>query len=122
MEVTKKLIETLRKSCKEVRLQGSLLPNEAYPNEFFTYWNYPSESESYYDNHETAIIYDYSVNFYSTDPEQVYKKIAEAKANLIKNGFIVSGNGYSVSSDETTHTGRGIKVLFRKEIGGIKNV
>lgn len=107
------LISTLESLGYPVRLQGSLLPSEAYPDTFFTWWNDSSSGDSFYSNDEHAIVYAYSVNIYSTDPALVYSKLLEAKAALKAQGFIVSGAGYSVMSDEQTHTGRGITALFK---------
>lgn len=109
------LIEILESFGYPVRLQGSLLPDEPYPDHFFTFWNNNSYSESFYDNNEKSIIYDYDVNFYSIDPELVYTKLREAKKSLKAAGFIISGDGYSVASDEQTHDGRGMNVLYFKE-------
>lgn len=108
------LIETLAEFGYPVRLQGSLLEDEPYPDNFFTFWNDGSSSRAYYDNEENAIIYDYSVNFYSVDSVKVYSTLREAKQKLKAVGFIVSGDGYSVSSDEPTHDGRGIEVKYMK--------
>lgn len=106
------LIEILESFGFPVKLQGSLLENEPYPDHFFTFWNNTSYSDGYYDNDETQIIYDYDVNFYSVNPEWVYSKLREAKKLLKQKGFIVSGDGYSVMSDEKTHDGRGINVKY----------
>ena len=106
------LIQTLESFGFPVRLQGSLLSNEAYPEHFFTFWNNDSHGESYYDDKEHSTTYDYEVNFYSTNPEWVYSKLRAAVAELKKVGFIVSGDGHSVASDEPTHDGRGINVLY----------
>ncbi len=111
------LIETLGKLGYPVMLQGSLLPEQPYPEHFFTFWNNASDSESFYDNHETSVVYNYDVNFYSTNPEWVYIKLREAKNLLRKAGFIASGDGYSVTSDEQTHDGRGIEVKYLKNGG-----
>ena len=56
------------------------------------------------------------MNFYSTNPEYVYTKTREAKKLLKENGFIVSGDGYSVMSDEPTHDGRGMNVMYLRRI------
>lgn len=112
------LISTLESFGYPVMLQGSLLPNEPYPNHFFTFWNMSSEDSSYYDNHEHSTIYEYEVNFYSIDPSLVYSKIREVKQALKAVGFIVNGDGYSVPSDEATHDGRAIDVTFFKHLGG----
>lgn len=112
------LIETLGKLGFPVILQGSLTEGESYPENFFTFWNDNSESSLFYDNVENAMVYDYSVNFYSTDPEWVYTKLREAVQLLKSAGFLVFGDGYSIKSDEPTHDGRGIEVKFVK-YGGI---
>lgn len=108
------LIETLEKIGFPVKLQGSLLADEPYPDHFFTFWNNNSYGEAFYDNDEKSITYDYDVNFYSINPELVYTKLREAKTALKRAGFIVSGDGYSVGSDEPTHDGRGINVKYLK--------
>lgn len=109
------LIEILSQFGYPVRLQGSLLPDEPYPDHFFTFWNNSSDSEGHYDNDETQIVYDYDVNFYSINPEYVYNVLRDAKKLLKQNHFIVSGDGYSVMSDESTHDGRGLHVLYLKQ-------
>lgn len=104
-----------------VRLQGSFLPEESYPNHFFTYWNDSADGSSFYSNAEGAIIWQYSLAFYSIDTElvnnmfKVIKGKDTAKSVLVKNGWVISGSGYSVASDEPTHTGRGITVIYRQE-------
>ena len=114
MEVEDLLIETLAEFGYPVRLQGSLLENEPYPDNFFTFWNDNSNSQAYYDNNENAIIYDYSINFYSLDSSKVYSTLREAKQKLKSVGFIVSGDGHSIASDEPTHDCRGLDVTYMK--------
>ena len=109
------LINILEVLGYPVLLQGSLLPDEPYPDSFFTFWNDDSDSEGYYDNDESAIEWEYSLNFYSVDPTLVNKKLLEAKSLLKADGWVVSGAGYSVMSDEPTHTGRGITLLYRNQ-------
>jgi cephalosporin-C deacetylase-like acetyl esterase len=109
------LIETLEAFGYPVRLQGSLLPDEPYPDDFFTFWNNDSYGNSYYNNIEASTVFSYDVNFYSVSPDRVYSKLREAAAALKAAGFIVSGDGYSVGSDEPSHDGRGINVLYRRE-------
>lgn len=109
------LINTLEALGYPVRLQGSLLANESYPDHFFTFWNDSADGSSYYSNDEHAIVWGYSLNFYSNDPLLVNSKLLEAKKLLKNAGFIVTGAGYDVVSDEPTHTGRGITVTYRQE-------
>ena len=45
----------------------------------------------------------------------VATKLLEAKALLKSAGWIVNGAGYDIASDEPTHTGRGLTILYRQE-------
>lgn len=108
------LISTLSTLGYPVFLQGSLLETEAYPDNFFTFWNNSADGTSYYSNDEGAIVWNYSVNFYSNNPTLVNTKLLEAKSLLKAQGWVVSGAGYDVMSDEPTHTGRGIIALYRQ--------
>lgn len=112
------LIETLETLGYPVKLQGSILPDEPYPDSFFTFWNDSADGTGFYSNEEGAITWTYSVNFYSTDPLLVNSKLLEAKALLKSAGFTVTGAGYDVASDEPTHTGRGITVYYLQKLGG----
>lgn len=105
------LIETLEPLGYPIFLQGSLNEDEAYPESFFTFWNNDSFDDEFYDNVEHETIWNFDLNFYSNDPALVNTKLIEAKTLLKSQGFIVSGKGYDVMSDEPTHTGRGINVL-----------
>lgn len=108
------LISILGAMGYPVYLQGSLLPDEPYPDSFFTFWNDSADGISYYSNEENAIEWRYSLNFYSIDPTLVNTELLQAKELLKAQGWVVSGAGYSVMSDEATHTGRGITVLYRQ--------
>ena len=106
------LISTLETLGYPVKLQGSMLPDEPYPDSFFTFWNDSADGQSFYSNEEGAITWAYSVNFYSVDPLLVNSKLLEAKQLLKAAGFTVTGAGYDVMSDEPTHTGRGISAFY----------
>lgn len=108
------LIETLQQFGFPVMLQGSLLEDEPYPDKFFTFWDRGSNGGAYYDNKEYTTEFNYSVYYYSTDPADVYATLRAAIAKLRAAGFIVDGDGYAVASDEPTHDGRGVEVLYLK--------
>lgn len=97
-----------------VYLQGSMSSDASYPDHFFTYWVNGSNDNNHYDNNETAITWNYDLNFYSNDPLKAHNMLLEVKALLKQHNFIMSGGGHSVMSDETTHTGRGINILYRE--------
>lgn len=112
MDVKNLLIETLGSFNYPIYLQGSMAKDEAYPASFFTFWNNDTADEAFYDNQETETIWDFDLNFYSNDPTLVNTVLVQAKRMLKAVGFIPSGAGYDVLSDEPTHTGRGMNLLF----------
>lgn len=106
------LIQTLEKMGYDIIRQGSMADEEKYPESFFTFWNNDCYGRGFYDNRETQSVWDYDLNFYSTDPSLTYTKLMEAKKLLKSAGFIVNGKGHDVPSDESTHTGRGINIFY----------
>ena len=106
------LIELLETFGYPVMLQGSLLPDEPYPDTFITFWNDSTDDGAFYDNEEHKCVWSFTLNVYSVDPEIVNTLLVQAKSLLKQNGWIVMGKGYDVPSDEKSHTGRGIDVLF----------
>ncbi len=92
--------------------QGSMSMDEDYPESFFTFWNNTTTDDAFYDDTESETIWDFDLNYYSDDPTSVNTILLEAKTQLKSVGFIVDGSGYDVMSDEKTHTGRGINLLF----------
>lgn len=106
------LINTLLTLGYPVKLQGSIEENEKYPDSFYTIWNNETPDGSHYDNKPINYVWNFDVNFYSIDPALVNTKLLEAKTELQKVGFIISGKGYDVASDEPTHTGRGMNALI----------
>lgn len=113
------LITLLKTFGYPVMLQGSLAANQKYPDSFFTFWNNDSYDGNHYDNKEISWIWSFDVNFYSTNPVLVNTMLLQTKNLLRSHGFIISGKGYDVASDEPTHTGRGINALYKENnIGG----
>lgn len=110
------LIQTLSSFGYPVMLQGSLLPNEPYPDNFFTFWNNDSSDGTHYDNAAASVLYSYEVNFYSNNPANVYDVLRAAITSLRAAGFVISGDGYSVASDEPTHDGRGVDVEYLRRL------
>ena len=106
------LISLLETFGYPVRLQGSFAEDEQYPESFFTFWNNDSSDGSHYDNDAVSYIWDFDVNFYSIDPALVNTVLLDARRLMKTNGWIVSGKGHDLASDEPTHTGRGINVKY----------
>lgn len=117
MDVKQLLIDTLESSFGyRVILQGSLSEEEVFPDSFFTFFNNSSVDDAFFDNTETQTIWDFDLNFYSIYPELVNSKLVEAKELLKRVGFIVDGKGYDVLSNNPTHTGRAVNVLYIEKV------
>lgn len=106
------LIEILETFGYPVRLQGSLAKDEVYPESFFTIWNNNTADGSHYDNNPINFVWDFSINFYSVDPDLVNSVLLSVRTALRQAGWIVSGKAWDVPSDEPTHTGRSISALY----------
>lgn len=116
-DVKNLLINTLDNAFHyPIYLQGSLSLHEAYPDTFFTFWNNSADDASFYDNQESDVIWNFDLNIYSNDPEVVNTVLLQAKAFLKSVGFIPNGSGHDVMSDEPTHTGRGMNVLYMEKV------
>lgn len=110
------LIEILEEFGYPVIRQGSMGPNEEYPSRFFTFWNNATSSHSHYDNKVASKVDDFDVNFYSINVSETYKILSQAAAKLRENHFIIDDDGYDVGSDEPSHTGRGMHVLYLRRV------
>lgn len=106
------LINALKTFGYPVRLQGSLSENESYPDSFFTIWNNETADGSHYDNNAINYVWNFSIYFYSTSPSLVNTILLQAKNLLKSSGWIISGKGYDVPTDEPSHTGRAIDALY----------
>ena len=107
-----KLIELLTPHCATIIEQGSMAPNAAYPDRFFTYWNPETRDLKHYDNAAQGYLWTMDVNFYSKDRLDVLSTLDAARETLLQAGWIISGKGHAVASDTTTHTGRGFTAVY----------
>ena len=99
-----------------VILQGSLSAADEYPDAFFTFWNNYTTDDAFFDNTESETIWNFDLNYYSNDPASVNTVLVQAKQLLKQVGFIPDGSGHDVLSDEPTHTGRGMTLLFIEKV------
>lgn len=106
------LINILETFKYPVRLQGSIAPEQQYPESFFTFWNNDTNDGNHYDNEPVSCIWDFTVYFYSVDPTLVNTVMEEAVKRLKAAGWIISGKGYDAPSDETSHTGRAVDIVY----------
>lgn len=106
------LIEILSGFGYPVYRQGSLSNDEAYPETFFTFWNNDSPDHAHYDNQEYGTVWDFNIYVYSSRKALTYSLLADARSALKENGWIPTSKGFDVTSDEPTHTGRGLEVYY----------
>ena len=99
----KQLIAAIEPLGYPIFLQGSLNDNEAYPESFFTYWNFQANDTKAFDNDASICEWGYWLYFYSSNPALVETEILRAK---------VWGKGEDIKSDVISHTGRMITAYF----------
>lgn len=121
MDVKQLLIDTISSFNYPIYQQGSMSDSDEYPDSFFTFFNNDTNDDNFFDNQETMTIWDFDLNIYTNDPDVLNNTLSEAKPLLKAAGFIVDGVGYDVLSDEKTHVGRGINVLYIEKVRYTQN-
>lgn len=100
------LISVLETICPDnVYLQGTLNPTEAYPESFITFWTNYTDDKEHFDNEVVSVDWQFTINFYSSDPALVASKPTDIRQALKAAGFISQGKGNDIPSDVITHTG-----------------
>lgn len=112
MTPTELLYSTLEAQGLPVYLQGSMADDESYPEQFITYQNLATDGGMYYDNQEGAVVWSYNVAVYATRPDVAQSTLMKIRDELRALDFVASGAGHDMISDEPTHTGRGLDVLY----------
>lgn len=102
----------------DVILQGTLDPEEVYPEHFFTYWNWETPRESFYDNSYSKVNWAFQIVAYSTDRTFLSVMVKEALKELERNGFIIEDNGEDISTSDKHHTAKLFEVRFLEIKGG----
>lgn len=97
---------------KTLFLQGTINPDDPYPDSFVTFYTNPSADKSHYNNAVHSVEWDFSVFYYSNNPTLVNTKPFEIMAALRKAGFIPQGRGQDIVSDEPSHTGWVVDYLY----------
>ena len=90
---------------KTLFLQGTLNPNDPYPDTFVTFWVDSTDDNMHFENATHSVDWSFSVILYSNDPAIVNTKPSEIYNGLKAVGFKPQGRGQDIVSDEPTHTG-----------------
>lgn len=110
------LLNTLSALGYPVYLQGTLNPDEAYPNSFITYWTNYTADNAHYDNTVHSVDWAFSVIFYSNNPTLTNTIPTSIIAALKAAGFIPQGKGQDIASDEITHTGWAMDFIIAENL------
>ena len=86
-------------------LQGTLNPDDKYPESFFTFWNFSTPEAAFYDDAANRAVWGFWIYFYSVDPHLVEQVPEQARKLLKQNGWILAGKPNDISVDRATHTG-----------------
>jgi len=96
----------------DVVLQGTLDPEDGYPDNFFSYWNWETPRDGYYNNKHTKVYWGFQIIAYSSDRNFLNKMTKRAIEELEKNEFITDSDGEDIASNIKSHTGKMIEVYF----------
>lgn len=106
-----KLIALLDQYGFPVFLQGTLNPEEEYPETFITFWTDSVDDGTHFDNETTSFDWAFSIILYSSNPVIVNTLPDNMHADLKAAGFIPQGKGFDVASGNPTHTGWAMDVI-----------
>lgn len=113
--MTDELIALLETFNYPVFRQGSLSGEEPYPATFITFWNNDESGHSFYDDDVFNVEYDFDVNVYSNNPDTAYSLLDEARQLVKQHGWTIQTRAYDAMSDEVTHVGRGMRIIYLKD-------
>lgn len=111
----KKLIEVLETFGVPVFLQGSMNPEEEFPESFLTFWTDSTEDGSHYDNDVHSYDWNFTVILYSNSPAIVNTKPDEIRTAMKAAGFIPQGKGQDIASGIETHTGWAMDFTYHEK-------
>lgn len=97
----------------KVYRQGSFTEKDTYPSLFITFWENESSDGNHYNNQEVnGYKYDFDLNVYGNNTNQVYETMEKVILALKNNDFIVEGQGFDIGSDEPNYIGRHVQVYY----------
>ena len=115
------LISILETFCPDnVYLQGTMNPDDAYPQKFITFFTTSTNDNAFYSNEVVGVDWTFSVMFYSIDPAEVNTIPAQISAALKAAGFIPQGKGNDIMCDSPLHTGWAQDFIYRENINNKK--
>ena len=104
MNIVSILCNLLESLNYPVFLQGTYSGDE-YPDDFITYITNDSGDRAHYDDITTSWTWQFTVIFYSRNPEHLDTVPDTIRQTLKAAGFIPQGKGFNVYSDDPNVTG-----------------
>lgn len=92
--------------------QGSYSDDSEYPPSFFTFWNFDTPDEGFYDNEANRTVWFWQVYYYTNDPSTIYSAMDDFISKAKAAGFIVEGRGNDIPSDRPDYIGRMVTVKW----------
>lgn len=84
--------------------QGSL-SDENYPDSFFTFWNFDTQNDKFYDNEERRFHELVQIGFYTNDANLIYSEMESFREKARAKGFHAT-RPTDAPSGKDTHFGR----------------
>lgn len=117
LTVKENLISILETYCPDnVYLQGTLNPDETYPDTFITFIITDSEFDAFFDDNANRIDWSIAVMIYSTNPNTIDTIAKNVIRDCKAEGFIPQGAGNDIPSGVETHTGWAIDFVYPQTI------
>jgi hypothetical protein len=112
MIVKDNLITLLETFEIPVILQGTLAPDESFPDDFITFETVDSDTPQAFDNDDGVTVWTFNVNYYSNNPDKVANVPGEIRRTLKAAGFIPQGKGNDLITNEPNFTGWAMEFQF----------
>ena len=96
----------------EYSRQGSYSDESEYPESFFTFWNFETPEDRFYDNHPNCAIWYWNVYYYTKRPETLYSTMDHFMELARAEGFIIEGRARDIASDRPDYPGRMIRLIY----------
>ena len=96
--------------------QGSYAEADRLPVSFFTFWNFDTPEESFYDNAPNRVVWRWQIYFYTKDPSLMYSVMDDLIAYAKTLGFVPDGRAWDIDSNEPEYVGRTVRLLYVETI------
>ena len=117
LTVKENLISILENYCPDnVFLQGTLNPEEAFPETFATFFITDSYFDAFYDDDANRIDWMIQVIIYSTNPDTIDTIAKSVVKDCKAAGFVPQNAGVDIPSGVDTHTGWAIDFIYPQTI------